>query len=621
MIALLRKELQGLKAFAALLLGIILIAWIYTCATKYPDNTPLHVQEAIDADHQIPIMIFALMLGAGLLVRESDDRTLSFLDGLPLSRTRIFWAKCLAGFLILSLFPILDFGQDVLFGVLSQTSVSPPFPWEFVLWFGALCLLTAAYTLSMSVALSFLRGWFALVLGLLVFCFLWAESHGLHWVELLNPKSLHPHMVNGRVQIPLRILGAQAAVSVAALGIAWLLFHFMGVKSLDPLDRSGRIARWVRSLAKLCTPVIWVVVVIFLAKSASPDSEAKPGVAGESAFAKRDTARYEFLFRESQREKAKPLFPGADAVYNQVAHFFGASGESERVVVDLASPVTSHAGGMTNWTKVRLPLIGDQPLHELNVILGHETAHVLMHEIGGPFFFSDYESTRFFNEGMATVVEHKFFSSEAEVKAAHRLAAAVAARGKVPFATLCSNTQLSASRDPELVYPLGSAFCRALIHTCGDDAPGKVVAEFKHRRYGDRAAGETLWRDILQSCGYSLDRVVAAYDAELQRLLNEESEFLATIPRLLGTVRTEDSQIIIQPHFDGKAPGQIVCCVLGESVGGDGRTWHKPGKDGTIRFPRSEVAASSVHYMLGWHVPGLPWPVFEPWADGTLDEK
>jgi len=619
MATLIWKELRGLKAFAALIAGIIAISYCYLLATKFPDTEPFRVEGALNGGHLVLILLFAVTLGAGLLVRESDDGTLSFLDGLPIARTRIFWAKWIAALLILWLIPFLDLGQDVLFGVLSQTSIAPPLPWKFIGCFFGLCLFTAIYSLSAALALSFLRRWFAMLLGLIVLGFLWAESRGIHWIEMLNPNTLQPSVIGEDVKIPFRTLGVQSAATVVCLVIAWLAFHFLGARSRDPLDRSGRLGRWIVSLGRLATPLIWVGVFVLFAKARKDGPSDAPGIAGESVFARRDTAHYEFLFRESQREKISPILHEVDSVYGTVAHFFGVVGASDRIVVDLASPVASHTAGMTAWTKIRVPLGHGLTTHEADRILGHETAHVMMHQIGGEFFFKDFEATRFFNEGMATVVEQKYFSDEGEVRAMRRLTAAVAARGKVSFATLCSNEALSRSRDPELVYPFGSAFCYALIETYGDDAPGKVVSEFKHPRYGPEAVGETLWRDVLQKCGFSLDRVVAAYDGDLARLQTEEASFLATIPRLSATIQAKGDEFLLEPHYEGKAPGKIVCCVKHDTVMSDGREWHWPEKDGTIHVPKSEVTGATVHYMLGWAVDSLPWPVFEPWVEKAAD--
>jgi len=412
MIALIWKELRGLKAFVALIISVELLGMGYTLCTSFPDEKPFDAAEVLHSDHFIPILLFGLILGAGLLVREADDGTLHFLDGLPVSRTRIFMAKLIAGFLILATIPVLDFGPDMLFGMMARTSVSPPFPWRFSVCFVALNLVTAAYVLSIAMALSFLRKWFALVVGLIFLGFLWVQAHQaiwIDWIEWMNPKSLEPRGIPSAAHLPYRELAFQGAATAAALIAAWLCFRVLGARSRDMLDRAGRGIRFLLVLARICTPIVWIATIVMLSRTIEPPPSKDATLGGESAFAKFETKRYEFLFRESQRSYAAPLLPAADKVCDTVSDFFGTPSNSDRIVVDLASPVISHALGMTNWSKVRILLAKDESPDMFKRVLGHETAHVIINRIGGSVFVSEARSTRFFNEGMATVVEERFF--------------------------------------------------------------------------------------------------------------------------------------------------------------------------------------------------------------------
>lgn len=617
---LLWKELRDLKMFVALVAGVELLALGFSLATKCPDQQVFNPADAMTTGHDI--LFFGIMLAAGLLIRESDEGTLNFLDGLPVSRTRIFAAKMIAGFLVLAIVPVLEFLPDVIFGLLSQTSISPPFPWRFCVVYFGLSLVCVVNILTVFTALSFLRKWFAMTLGLLCLAYLWLQARHLEWVRIFNPETLQPRGDAAAAQIPYRDLAWHCGISAAALFLGWLGFQAIGARSRDWTDRAGTAMRVFLFAGRIGTPIICIgAFIALMATSPQPPAEGFD-LANEKAFAKQETERYEFLFRESQRSTAAPLLGTADPICDTVTDFFHTAKNSDRIVVDLASPLISHALGMTNWSKIRVSLTPGETEGEFRSVLGHETAHVVMNRLGGTNFISEFNSTRFFNEGMATVVQERFFDSPDALKASRKLAAAVASRGKVAFEVLCDNEALSKSRDAEVVYPMGSAFGRALIHVCGPASPTRVLTEFNRLRAGNTAHGAALWREIFQSCGYSLDTVIAQYDAELDSVLKQEAEFVKGLPRLTASLeKGANGEILLRPHYEGTAPGRIVFGVdhSSEMLGPDIR-WHSPGKNGAAAIPRDEAADSKVRYMVGWIVKDLNWPVFEPWAEVAVPQ-
>src|SRR5216117_3038260 len=78
------------------------------------------------------VMMFtvAFALAASLLVREGDDRTLAFLDGLPLSRTRMFLTKVGLALGVLWLIPLSDLLLKILLYSWSRTSLEPKLWWQ-----------------------------------------------------------------------------------------------------------------------------------------------------------------------------------------------------------------------------------------------------------------------------------------------------------------------------------------------------------------------------------------------------------------------------------------------------------------------------------------------------------
>jgi len=612
MIALIGKELRGLKTYAYLMVAFAVFRFAYFCWTHFPDAAPIRVNSTSDSLAIDASPLFCFFIGLWILVGEHESGTLPFLDALPVSRTRVFWSKWIAAMLLLNTSLLARYILEIALAMLSRSSVDPPIPLAWESWSWVLDATVVAYLLSVAMALSLLRRWFMLVAGVIAAGILWAESHGWHWIELLNPLDVDPAMVDGHIRLPVSAATTQAATGLVGIALAWCGFLLLGTRIQDARDRIGWWPRFAAGARRVLVPVVWIAVLILLVKMSNsnspPSGESKAG----DVFWQDDTERYEFLMRKNQWDAAKPLLYAADKVFSQVSGFFQGARSPDRILVDLDGPVSWDAAGQTGWTKVRIPLIIGMSIARMKEILGHETAHVLTHRIGGVPFYTDADSTRFFDEGMATVVEQKFFWTPDEIERMDRWAAASFARGKVPFSLLCDWQALSKSRDPHLVYPMGRSFCHALILDYGDTAPARVLAEFQQPRYGARASGEALWRDVFQQCGYSLERVEAGYDADLAAMQARENGFIATLPRLSGTLEARGDDIIIHPQFSGKAPGSIICHVPPPSGWSPDAGWRFPEADGTIHVPRNEAGQTDFRYMLGWVVDSAAQPIFEP---------
>jgi hypothetical protein len=309
----------------------------------------------------------------------------------------------------------------------------------------------------------------------------------------------------------------------------------------------------------------------------------------------------------------------ADSAYASVAEVFEGVSFPGKLIVDLASPVPAHLQGATNWTRLRIPLWRDIPVHELLHTLAHETAHAFQHESGGTRYLEEFRSTRFFNEGLATYVGLDLFGTDEEVSSWNQRIAGAASRGKVPFSKLSDNDALGEERDPELVYPLGLAFCRGLVRLGGAQVLQKTIAAFRRLPAGVPWKGEQLWRHVFAEAGVDLDQAIAAYEEEVGAQLQKHATFVAKLPVLTGTVSREGDEIVIRVSHKGVAPGAIVCCVEDPTFLGGENRWHHADSEGVIRFSRAPFAAGTVRYMLGWSLEETSWPVFEPWAKAAID--
>lgn len=621
---LLGKELRTLAPYAACIAALSLVTAIYLLATEMPDRQTFDPARWLDksrSDSLAILALFSMLLGAGLLMQESEQRTLLFLDGLPLSRTRIFLAKVLAALLVIALVPLLDFGGDIFFGYLSRTSIDGPFPWQFIGAEVALQLLAGLYLIALAMLISYTRAWFPLVTGLVFLAYLWLRDRGLHWLAFFDTYTLlGPSYVHGKVLVSWRHVGAHLAGVAGFLGIAWLSFLSLGDRVQFAVDRLGRL-RFLAMLGfgvRWLAPVVWIIALIKV-MSGSSDFSNLPSDApvGEKAFAQRETKHYEFLYRSAQSQLARPLLAAADSIYEQVAGFLGAPPAASRVVVDLASPVISHAAGQTNWTKIRMPLTEDASLVEQTLILGHETTHVFIEQLSDGRLDSRFNEVRFLHEGLATYVELQLFGSEKDRARNRREIAGAWSRGKVPLEYLMNNDALSKLREPNLAYALGEAFARALVESEGRDAPARLLRAFARKNAPTGLHGEALWRDTMQAAGLNFDRVAAAYDARCAAAVQEEKAFVATLPRLAAKVRLEKGNIVVQPIFFGRPPGSIVCYTEDDNPLSPQLTTLRRRRDGTFTWPAQNQSSPAFRYLLGWRTPGTRLPVFEPWAEAV----
>jgi hypothetical protein len=620
--ALLAKELRALKPYVVCIVALFTVGQIYMLATESPDMQrydPAKWLESSRGGSLAVLTLFCLLTGAGVLMQEREQGTLLFLDGLPLSRTRVFAMKALAGLLVISLVPLADIGSDIFFDRFSRTSVDGPFPWSFAGAVGALQILAGAYLLSLAMLVSFTRAWFALVSGLLLWTYLWLRQRGFQWLAWFDPYELiGPTFTGSHVVISWRHAVAQAGATVGLLGIGWLGFLSIGDRAQFATERLGRW-RWLGAIGvgiRWLAPIVWIAALVQLAgPSARNQGSGGDSPVGEEAFSRRETKRYELLFRTAQSETARPLIAAADGIYTKVATFLGAPNAPGRIVVDLASPVVSHAAGQTNWTKIRIPLTGQSDFHDLQLILGHETVHVFIEQLSDGRASTHFNETRFLHEGLATYVELTLFGSDEDRARNRRAVAGAWSRGKVTLERLADDAALGKKREPFLVYPLGSVFARALVETQGQDAPARLLRAMARKDAPSGLKGVAFWRDTMQAAGLNFDRLAAAYDAACNAATEEEKKFVASLPRIAATVRVDQGNIVVQPKFEGKAPGAMVCYTESNDPLASQFEALQRHDDGTFTWPLQRSPTGKLRYLLGWRTDQTRSSVFEPWAE------
>ena len=228
----------------------------------------------------------------------------------------------------------------------------------------------------------------------------------------------------------------------------------------------------------------------------------------------------------------------------------------------------------------------------------------------------DFNSTRFFHEGLASYVEYHLFRPPEKLPEILRLAATMRARREVKFEELLDGAQLMRKRDLDLVYPLGEVFATALVKRYGDAAPGRVVKAFGRSDAPKDLKGFELWQDVLQSCGYNFSDVENAFYKELDDAAAKERSFIATLPRIRGAVQKDTTRIGIRATYTGKAPGKLMCRFRPRADTPERLYEYATSESGDLFWvDKSDYTEASVWYQLGWRVSEASQIIYEPWVE------
>lgn len=615
--SLLYKEFRSLRPFLAMVLFFMLLSAVNLALSEYPDQYPLSkILEPNDGD-KIVTFVVAFALAAGLVVRERDEGTLAFLDALPVSRTRIFFFKVVLALGVLWLMPLSDLLLKAAVHAWSRTSLEKHFQWQPLVMCAALDAASCFIYFSLGLALSFLRRFSLLVVGLGVCAYLALQEARAPWISQFNIFSLSEPIFQGqRWLVPAAKLSTQLALGAACMGVAFFAFLNMGDAAQRLADRAKRrrSALVLVVLGTICLVLVWAGLAVYWFERNG--DKYKPEVHfNDWALGRIKTARYSFVYPQNQAILVSQLADQADAAEAKVREFLGAQ-QITRIEADLSgsAPETS---GQAHWKKVQMDLNSSRgDLSNLVAVLAHETTHVYIDHESQSRIGDDFNATRFFHEGLASFVEYHLFRPIYRLDSLLRVAAVMRARDEVKFEELLDNDALTLKRDTDLVYPLGEVFVSALVQRYGQAAPGRVIRAFGRPNAPKNLTGFALWQDVLQACGYNLGDIEDAFFSQLDQAVSESHAFIDWLPRVHGAVQRDPGHLVIQGVYQGEAPGNLVCRFRAQA--------HTPPRLYEDAFaepgPLFWVEAAgypdrSFWYQLGWRVRGTSQTIYEPWVE------
>lgn len=612
-----RKELHSLVPFIWLVLFFVALDLVFFVLSEFPDQYPL--RELLlpeDSGQEQVTFIIAFALASGLLVREHAEGTLGFLDALPVGRSQVFLVKVLLGLGVLWLMPILDFFLSLAVYELARTSLeSSVHRWGFLTGMLLSMASTAVY-FSLGLALSFFRRFSFLVLGLLVGGYLLLDQLNVPYIALFNIFSLAAPVFHGqRWLIPVDKLLVQLTGAALCLGMSMVAFRSLG----DPAQRlAARLARRrgmaIAAVAGLAVSIlVWVALGAYFAMQIVPDENGKITYR-EWAKARAQTQSFSFVYSEQQAMMANHLIDRADAAAERVRAFLEAQ-PITRIQADLTGSAP-HTAGVAHWKNVRMALAGLADPAEALAVFAHETTHVYIDHESNSVLSDQFNSTRFFHEGLASYVEYRFFRPAEALGPFRRPALAARARTLVRLSDLFGDSEFCRRWDADLVYPIGEVFVTALVSEYGESAPGRVIRAFARPNAPRNLQGLTLWQDVLQACGFDLSIIENRFLALLDQGVEDEQPFLTSLPRLRGLVDHEAKGPVIRATYEGDAPGFLLLRYRprADTKPEDYELLYSGGSQ-RFEVPAAHLSERTFWYQLGWRVPGASQPVFEAWVE------
>jgi hypothetical protein len=582
--ALLRKELRDLLPWG--ILGVALgVSHIVEQLLTQIDLTPLgRMFYQLNDVHLVIYWFIAFAIGSGLAVREADDRTLAFLDGLPVSRSRVFAVKCCVMVALVLVGPAIELLTDVVMHWLSRGSLDRDLHPGLLLQAFILQALLLVNGLMVGAALGRLRSLTWLAVGLAATTLLLLVER-VPRMAVLNPLSLlYWQWSGGGVGVDGQTVRTQLAVTIVAGLVAWQGFTGAG-KARRRLDVKGPVTGAIVAVA---TAAALLAAVLLAAQRMLPQSTSPPPRDAQSYEfapsppARVDTAHYRISYPAHEAEAALALAAQADQIFERVHALLG---------VPLGEPIDVDASGSAPNTHgtAFLGRLRMQLNSEVAPVLAHETAHVVAQRFAGAERAWLWQAADVLSEGLASWVETPFRARTTRMDERMLVLAAMHQRRELLVDELAEPNQLRRVRDENVKYAAGEALIAALVRVYGDDALPRLLRAFDDPRLPSDLRGLPLWQGTFQLAGFDLAAVTDEFYRAVSDYGAAHAAELAALPR--------PRVVLVR---SGRAVGAMA--VIDAPANGDGAQ-----RDLVMRFRPSPDSALSEYRQL----PALPGrPVF-----------
>jgi len=548
--ALFRKELRDLLPWGILGFALALSS-VAELLLEQVDMAPLGQTFRLFNEYNVVVYwVIAFAIGTGLAIREHDDRTLAFLDGLPVSRSRVFFVKCAVMSALVMIGPLIEVVALASLHLLSRGSLDRELHSVLLLQGLALQALLLVNGLMLGAAFGRLRSLAWAAAGLAAAALLLFAERAPR-AALLNPLTLLDwEWTSGGIVVDGETVRTQIAVTAAAALVAWQGFVRAG-RARQLLSLSGPIASAaVVALTVVIAVAVFVMVMRPLDQAASATAG---GDAGSYQFAPSPpaqtlTAHYRISYPAHEAEAALALAAEADAVFERVHALLGVP-LGETIDVD-ASGSAPNTDGTAYFGRLRMQLDS-----EAVAVLAHETVHVAAQRVAGAERDWLWGAASVLNEGLASWIETRFRERVERTDERLLVLAAMHSRRELIVEELADPLLLERVRDPNLKYAAGEAMIAALVRLYGEAALARLLQAFDDPRLPFDLRGLPLWQSTFQLAGFDLAAVVDEFYRGISDYAVQHADRVAALPRprvvLVRLGRTIGAMLVLDPpHAD-----------------------------------------------------------------------
>jgi hypothetical protein len=556
--ALLRKELRDLLPWGVLSLAFGL-SNVVQLLLEQVDSAPLgQTFFFLNQENVVLYWLIAFAIGTGLAIREHDDRTLAFLDGLPVSRSRVFFVKCAVMALLVLIGPLLELVSIGALHLLSRGSLDRELHAALLAQAFALQTLFIVNGLVLGAAFGRLRSLAWVAAGVTATALLLFVNR-VPRAAVLNPLTLLDwQWTTAAIVVDGEAVRTQLAVTALALLIAWRGFERAG-KGRQPWNLSGPVASAVIAVATIATAAILLVVVMRPFEGVLP-SGGDVGGDGRYRFepsppAQALTRHYRISYSAHEAEAALALATEADAVFERVHELLGLL-PGDVIDVD-ASGSAPNTHGTAFLGRLRMRLGEEAP-----AVLAHETAHVVAQRAAGAERDWLWQAAGTLSEGLASWVETDFRARTTRGDERMLLLAAMHSRRELVIDELVDPYLLQSVRDVTVEYAAGEALFAALVRLHGEGAVARLLQAFADPRLPSDLRGLPLWQSTFQLAGFDLAAVVDEFYRGVDEYARQHAEEIAALPRpRVVLVRSRGSlgaMLVLDPKSNDAAGHELV---------------------------------------------------------------